>query len=218
MTHYFPRGQFRLPPVPDPHTGEPRPPTAPRRVTSAVETTPTDRTPRKPPPAPEGLGPTLEWSQFAPKHSMQAAVGLPAFCAALITLEEGGFDWTSDWGYWLLAALTGAFMYWRVGQEWMAAGAVWVQEGPKWVNTYELVRIRFSVDGLRRVLRLKDAEGREIHSFRLRDVQSNPQMWNLVYNGILHSVASGNCDISNKARKVLQIPPSLGREPVNKAD
>ncbi|MEV0947125.1 hypothetical protein [Rhodococcus sp. NPDC049939] len=212
MTHYFPRGQFRLPPVPDPHTGEPRPPTAPRRESSANETTPTDRTPTKPPPAPEDLGPTLEWFQFESKHRMQATIGMPAIVAAFATLKVGGFDWVSDWGFWVLLTVIGAVMYWRTGYEWMAAGAMWVQEGPKWVNTYELVRIRFSVDGLRRVLRLEDAEGRKVHSFGLRDVQSNPQMWDLVYNGILHSVASGNCDISRKARKVLQIPPSLGRE------
>ncbi|MEV0947129.1 hypothetical protein [Rhodococcus sp. NPDC049939] len=218
MTHFFPRGQFRLPPIPDPQTGEPRPPAAPRRESSANVATPTDHAPRKAPPAPEGLGPTLEWSQFATGHRVQAAVIMPALCAAFVTVKEGGFGWTGNWSYWLLMALTGTFFYWRTGCEWMAAGAVWVQDGPDWVNTYELVRIRFSVDGLRRVLRIEDAEGRKIHSFGLRDVQSNPQMWNLVYNGILHSVASGNCDISRKARKVLQIPPSLGREPVDKAD
>ncbi|WP_235871134.1 hypothetical protein [Rhodococcus spongiicola] len=137
---------------------------------------------------------------------------MPAILLAFFTVTTGGFDWVDDWFPWIWTGLTGAFMYWRTGQEWMAVGAVWVQEGPKWVNTYELVRIRFSVDGLRRVLRLQDASGREIHSFSLRNVQSNPLMWDLVYNGILHSVASGNCDISRKARKVLQIPPSLVRE------
>ncbi len=135
-----------------------------------------------------------------------------AILVAFFTVTWGGFDWVDHWFPWIWMALSGAFFYWRTGQEWMAAGAVWVQEGPFWVNTYELVRIRFSVDGLNRVLRIEDAEGRKIHSFGLRDAQSDPQMWDLVYNGILHSVASGNCDISRKARKVLQIPPSLGRE------
>ncbi|MEV0947127.1 hypothetical protein [Rhodococcus sp. NPDC049939] len=218
MTHYFPRRRISPAPIPDPQTGEPRPPTAPRRESSANVATPTDRTPTKPPPAPEDLGPTLEWSQFEPKRRTQAAVALPALIAAFATVKEGGFGWVDHWFPWIWMVLMGAFMYWRTGQEWMAAGAVWVQDGPFWVNTYELVRIRFSVDGLNRVLRIEDSEGRKIHSFGLRDVQSNPQMWNLVYNGILHSVASGNCDISRKARKVLQIPPSLGREPVDKVD
>ncbi|WP_245813847.1 hypothetical protein [Rhodococcus marinonascens] len=217
MTHTS-RGRSRLPKIPDPHTGEPRPPAAPRRESSAHEATPTDRAPIEPPPPPEGLGPTLEWSQAEKKHRVQAAFALSAIVAAFATVKVGGFDWVSDWGFWVLLSVMGAVMYWRASQEWMAAGAVWVQEGPKWVNTYELVRIRFSVDGLRRVLRLQDAEGREIHSFGLRDVQSNPLMWDLVYNGILHSVASGNCDISRKARKVLQIPPSLGREREYSAD
>ncbi|WP_232320310.1 hypothetical protein [Rhodococcus sp. WMMA185] len=143
---------------------------------------------------------------------------MPVLFAAFVTFRMGGFDWVGDWVPWIWMALISAFMYWRTGCEWMAAGSVWVQDGPDWINTYELVRIRFSVDGLRRVLRIEDSEGRKIHSFGLRNAQSNPLMWDLVYNGILHSVASGNCDISNKARKVLQIPPSLGREPADTAD
>ncbi|MEV0947126.1 hypothetical protein [Rhodococcus sp. NPDC049939] len=218
MAHYFPRRWISPAPIPDPQTGEPRPPAAPRRESSAFETTPTDRTPRKAPPEPSGMGPALEWSQASTKHRVQAAVAMSGLLLAFIIFTNRGFEWVGQWFPWFWIVGCGAFMYWRAGQEWMAAGAVWVQDGPFWVNTYELVRIRFSVDGLNRVLRIEDAEGRKIHSFGLRDVQSNPQMWDLVYNGILHSVASGNCDISRKARKVLQIPPSLGREPVDKAD
>ncbi|WP_235871135.1 hypothetical protein [Rhodococcus spongiicola] len=149
---------------------------------------------------------------------MQAALAMSTLMTAFIIFTERGFDWTDEWFPWFWIVVSGVFFYWRGGCEWMAAGAVWVQEGPKWVNTYELVRIRFSVDGLNRVLRIEDADGRKIHSFGLRDAQSNPLMWDLVYNGILHSVASGNCDISRKARKVLQIPPSLGEEGEHLAD
>ncbi len=90
---------------------------------------------------------------------------------------------------------------------WTAAGATWVQWRSRWVDTYHLTRIRFSADGYSRVLRLKDAHGNEIHSFKISEIQGNPDLWDLVYNGILHSVASGNCDIDAKTRRILQIPP-----------
>lgn len=132
---------------------------------------------------------------------------------ALVTVfltVVNGMRWMSMWDMWVLVAVCGALTYWRFGGEWFAAGAVWAQVGKSWVNTYELVEIKFSVDGLNRVLRLKDSSGREIYSFRLRNMQANPRMWDLVYNGILHSLASGNCEITPKARKVLMLPAGLG--------
>ncbi|MGF7124781.1 hypothetical protein [Rhodococcus sp. BE178] len=122
-----------------------------------------------------------------------------------------GFQWMGLWLPWAFVVASGLFMYWRIGGEWFAAGAVWAQAGKSWVNTYELVEVKFSVDGLNRVLRLKDSSGQQIYSFRLRDFQANSRMWDLVYNGILHSLASGNCEITPKARKALMLPAGLGQ-------
>jgi len=133
-----------------------------------------------------------------------------AVLIVFLTVANGP-RWMSMWDMWVLIAACGLFIYWRFGREWFAAGAVWAQVGKSWVNTYELVEIKFSVDGLNRVLRLKDSSGRQIYSFRLRNVQANPRMWDLVYNGILHSVASGNCEVAPKARKVLMLPTGLDR-------
>ncbi|HET8994346.1 MAG TPA: hypothetical protein VFN32_11140, partial [Rhodococcus sp. (in: high G+C Gram-positive bacteria)] len=123
--------------------------------------------------------------------------------------------WIQWWWFWVII-LTGAWMMFRAyGNSWAAAGATWVQWRSSWVDTYRLTRIRFSADGYARVLRLKDAHGNKIHSFKIHDLQSNPDLWDLVYNGILYSIASGNCDIDAKTRRILKIPYGLGPPPVN---
>ncbi|MDH6282275.1 hypothetical protein [Prescottella agglutinans] len=134
---------------------------------------------------------------------------MTAVTAAFLIIANG-IQWMTLWQVWVVIAVIGGFTYWRFGQEWFAAGATWAQVGKSWVNTYELVEIKFSVDGLNRVLRLKDSSGRQIYSFRLRDFQANARMWDLAYNGILHSVASGNCQVTPSARKALMLPAGLG--------
>lgn len=194
-----------LPPVPDRETGEPRPPVASRGESSGEEVTPAGSLPGSHPPLPEHLGPALEWTSPPQRVRRLTAIWMIIIAVVFLTVVNGP-GWMSLWETWLVVVAGGAFMYWRNGREWFAAGAAWAQAGKSWVNTYELVKIKFSVDGVNRVLRLKDSSGREIYSFRLREFQANPRMWDLVYNGILHSVASGNCEITPKARKVLMLP------------
>ncbi|MFC7449732.1 hypothetical protein [Rhodococcus daqingensis] len=143
-----------------------------------------------------------------------ADLGIIALFAGFATWRTGGLVWMTWWWSWLVLGLWLAHGWWfsRHGN-WLAAGAVWVQQDKNWVNTYELTKIRFTVSGLNRVLKLTDSSGRNIYGLVIRDVQSNQPMWDLVYNGILHSVASGDCDISDKARSVLKVPADLGRPP-----
>lgn len=43
-----------------------------------------------------------------------------------------------------------------------------------------------------------------------RDTQGNPGLWDLVYNGVLHSVVSGNCDLDAETRRILKPLTSAG--------
>ncbi|WP_305093352.1 hypothetical protein [Prescottella sp. R16] len=174
-----------------------------------METTPEGPVPGSRPPGPEHLGPVLEWSLPTRKLRWQAGLLLIAVTVVFLTVANG-FSWMTYWDVWLFVLAGGLFMYWRLGGEWFAAGARWVQVNSSWVDTYELVEIKFSADGVNRVLRLKDSSGRQIYSFRLRNVQSNPRMWDLVYNGILHSVASGECRVTPRARQILKLPVGSG--------
>lgn len=152
----------------------------------------------------------LEWSQGTRKVAWQATFAGWILIAVALTLMNG-FAWMTAWPVWLYVPAWWWAMFRVVKLKWLAAGSVWVQTRWSWVNVYELTRIRFTVNGVNRVLRLEDSAGREVDPLDLRDVQANPAMWDLVYNGILHSVASGNCDISEKARAVLRLPTDLGR-------
>lgn len=199
-------------PIPNPETGVPRPPHAPREWRGRNPTSHT-REPRNPPPGPADLGPVLEWNQMTRADTWKAIGGLPLVLVAFLTLKRG-FDWLTYWWVWVVLGLAVFWGVWTFRRgDWLAAGAVWVQQDKNWVNIYELAKIRFTVSGLNRVLNLTDSSGRTIHGLVIRDVQSNQPMWDLVYNGILHSVASGNCDISDKARSVLKVPTDLGRPP-----
>lgn len=201
-----------LPAIPDPNTGEPRPPRAPR-IYQRIEHTPTDRSPRKPPEAPEHLGPVLEWLQPTARDQYTSALFIVGISVAYLTLVDGGLRWTHMWVMWVIIAVGAWVMFGATRNHWTAVGSTWVQWRDDWVDTYHLTCIRFSADGTNRVLRLKDAHGNEIHSFKISEIQRNPDLWDLVYNGILHSVASGNCDIDAKTRHILKIPYELGPRP-----
>nr|WP_245959023.1 hypothetical protein [Rhodococcus gordoniae] len=201
-----------LPPMPDSITGEPRPPRAPR-IYHGTEYTPLDRNPRNPPDAPEHLGPVLEWLQPTVRDRYIGAFLIAAILVVYLTVINGDFRWIHWWIMWVIIPGSSLLLFFGKGNHWTAAGATWVQWHDSWVDTYHLTRIRFSADGPSRVLRLKDAHGNKIHSFKISEIQRNPDLWDLVYNGILHSVAFGNCDIDAKTRHILKIPYELGPRP-----
>ncbi|WP_226435131.1 MULTISPECIES: hypothetical protein [Rhodococcus] len=147
----------------------------------------------------------LEWDQPTLRDQYFAAAVMAGLSIALISVQAG-FEWIHWWWYWTIVVTFSWIIFRACGNSWSAAGATWVQWRSSWVDTYHLTRIQFSADGYARVLRLKDVHGNTIHSFKIHDLQANPDLWDLVYNGILHSVASGNCDIDAKTRRVLKIP------------
>ncbi len=210
-------GSSALPPAPDSKTGLPRPPAAPRAPeVPTVRATQYERSPDKVV-APADLGPALEWdagtSAIAPWKIVAACF---VVFAVLGVLNTRGFDWLTDlrsfWWMWLVFAAICAFLVWRLKSDLLAAGAVWVQSEKVWIRTYELASIDVGATGHRRALHLADADGRSIYGLTIIDAQSNPLMWNLIYNGILHSVASGRCEISERAQAVLEIPSALIRK------
>ncbi|MGW5289537.1 hypothetical protein [Rhodococcus pyridinivorans] len=199
-----------LPPIPDPITGEPRPPRAPR-IHHGTERTPTDRHPRKPPKTPEHLGPILEWLQptFRDRYT-EALFWAGVVIVDITLLEHGDLGWTHRWGAWAFILGVGWWIFHSIGTRWVAAGATWLQSRKTWVDTYHLTYVRFSGSGRTSALSLKDFHGNEIRSASIDEIQNNPDLWDLVYNGILHSVDSGECDVDQKTRRILRIPYELG--------
>lgn len=194
-----------LPPRPDSRTGVPRPPSAPRRESTAVEYTPLDREPKGQPIVPTP-GSVLEWKQESGADAWKATAVSIGFVLLFFTVREGGVGWVGHWVLWLCAVLVGLLTWHVFSKDWVAAGADWVQQRKKWVNTYELTLVREGVfAAVNRGITLIDTDGRRV-DLNLKPVQSNPAMWDLVYNGIRHSVVSGNCEISESTCKMLDIP------------
>jgi hypothetical protein len=200
----------KLPAKPDPVTGLPRPPAAPldgnwgsghRRSTNRG---------RKPPDPPPGQGPTLEWTTSPWKGVPGGVAFMVALGIVFLTLRNGGIDWATSWVNWLIiliiTTLGVLFAAWSVGG--LAAGAEWIRYGKDWVRTYELTDVRLGVPRSPTTLVLRDTEDREF-SMGLTMFQKNPDLWNLVYNGILHSVHYGGATINDHAREKLMLDPDL---------
>lgn len=200
----------KLPPKPDPVTGLPRPPRAPLDGSwGHGHRRPTNRgsTPPEPPP---GQGPTLEWTTSPWKSVPRGLAIMVAIAVGFLTLRNGGIGWVTHWVNWLiiliLSALGVLFAAWAAGG--VAAGVEWVRYGKTWIKTYELTEVKLGEPRSPTTLVLKDADGREF-SLGLMMFQKNPDLWDLVYNGVLHSVHHGGATVNERAREELMLDPQL---------
>jgi hypothetical protein len=193
-----------LPPRPDPDTGMPAPPEAPPHRGSK----PAENGPGEPKVAPpDGHGPALAWhNPLWWKDGFRPAITyvLPVLAVFLI-IKDRGFGWTTTYWWWLL--LVGVSLlsvpYFR-GRPF-AAGAAWFRYGSTWVNTYELVSIRVVAYYGFYSLKLEDADGHRI-SLQTGTIQQNRSLWNLVYNGIVHSAYNGRLALDRITRATLEMP------------
>lgn len=86
-----------------------------------------------------------------------------------------------------------------------SAGADWYMVGQRFVDTYELtsVKVGRAVSEVSRDLVMKDSSGRKVRT-TLGSLQKNPLLWDLVYNGIRHSVRNG-ASTNRDARLYLEL-------------
>lgn len=197
-----------LPPSPDPQTGEPIPPHAPKYKNADLH--PADnrdyelRLSRKPKPPP-GMGPVLVWHRDSIKGQFFGyafAVGILVVGFAVISLIEGdGLSMLAAWPIWIVIGIGAYLMSSPLDFKTVSAGADWFQTGRRkrwyqrrarlnYVKLYELVKVTGSYAGASFQLYLEDADGRGMYR-TLNQLQPDRKTWDLIYNGILHSVANG---------------------------
>lgn len=186
-------------PMPDPETGEPRPPRGP--VVDAGESRRQPWHSRKVPQPPAGEGRVLEWCYFGDARNR---VGLFVSIAVLtvgfvivhvLTVSPGPYGrwvWLTSWKFWVALVVVCLLYAWLGSRPKMSAGAAWLMFGKRFVRTYELtsVKVRKSDDWHEGLLVLEDAGGHEL-SAQLYKLRINHDLWDLVYNGIRTSVANG---------------------------
>jgi hypothetical protein len=197
-----------LPPRPDPQTGRPFPPHAPAYTGRKKSTVPRGDAP----PPPPGQSPVLAWHRASPMKNISLRllaivavmvfydfIRAPCLCAALANL------WIC-----LIVPVFGTPLLvigWRLRRNF-TAGADWAMLRDKWVRTYELTSIEARTEKVKRktytTLYLVDSEDRELQ-FGIRRFLGGRPFWDLLYNGILHSVANG-AETNQLARDTLKLP------------
>ena len=199
-----------LPPKPDPVTGEPRPPRAPRysrkkRPKERDRDRITD--PAQAPSPPEGQGPVLAW--YKPSRRMTWGVGVTSFALITvgITLMQGlDVRWMSIWYVWLIVLVGSLLIAGTVPRSSCSVGAEWLQRhGGGWVRLYELKKITAHYRSNAVHLDFEDRDGRVVQ-ISLSDLQRDRDIWDLVYNGILHSVIAGGADTNGRLHSALDVP------------
>ena len=218
MTSPKPLNDRKLPPRPDPETGLPAPPSAPpyrgRGQAGGSGNGPGE--PKLAPPA--GHGPVLAWHNPTWwKDGLRPAFsyGFPVLILFLI-LKDGGVGWMTIYLWWLILIGISLLSVPYLRGRPFAAGAAWFRFGRRWVHTYELISVRVAAYYGFYSLKMEDADGHRI-SIQTGTIQQNYALWNLVYNGIVHSAYRGGLALDRVTRAMLELPIPHA-DATNKAD
>ncbi|MGJ7909169.1 hypothetical protein ACOQFL_22135 [Actinopolyspora sp. H202] len=200
----------QLPPRPDPWTGEPRPPRAPgffQQDNPLKDSDPErDRNRRRKPEPPEGHGPVLEWYRHSQRYAIRMGVAASVLIGVLIGVDQGfDYSWLDMWWTWVFLVVAGFGMYGIFRLVDPAAGAEWLKVGRTWVLLYELTEIKVRHRGMSMHLDLKDSGGRSVQT-KVDEIQKDRDMWDLVYNGLLHSVVVNGASTNNAVHSRLKVP------------
>ncbi|WP_156096154.1 hypothetical protein [Amycolatopsis jejuensis] len=120
---------------------------------------------------------------------------------------EHGFTtgWFRLWWLRLAAAAFSLLAYPIVKEEGAAAGAEWVMFNRAWVRLYELTSVRAYSYGNTLNIHLVDHDGRKLQT-SIDRLQDDRRIWDLTYNGILHSIVKNGADSNQLARGTLNLP------------
>lgn len=193
-----------IPPRPDRQTGEPQPPHAPAYEGRDVG----DVGPRPGPPP--GCGPALAWYREGRWAGVVSYVIFFVLAALFLTVygwasTEDPLQWARMWPTLAFVVIFPLLPAFTIKGRRCAAGADWVRVRKSWVSIYELaiISVRHS-SGVE--LKLVDGDGREVEA-NFVILQHNQKIWDLLYNGLLHSTVNGAV-VSPTAIKYLRLPDS----------
>lgn len=212
------RTMEQLPPRPNRETGEPFPPHGLSYVRGQQVDLVTDphretRLSHRPEPPP-GYGPVLAWHKESRRGKVALVLtGIVVMLAIVAGISFFHGDGLAAFGYWQMwvfviigtVLLSSPFSYltYAAGADWLLVErARWGVKKRIWVALYELKKIDVSYGGTTFHLFLYDKDGGLARSFE--ELQRDRRIWDLVYNGILHSVASG-AQVSPQAIGILKL-------------
>nr|WP_242687650.1 hypothetical protein [Actinopolyspora sp. BKK2] len=115
----------------------------------------------------------------------------------------------TTWWLWLFVVLSPVPFLFVGGAIRISAGADWLRYGKNgFVSTYELTAVKITTGGASRHLVLEDKHGNSM-DVQLTNLQMNRELWDLVYNGILHSVRGNGAETNKLARTFLDLDNPL---------
>jgi hypothetical protein len=159
------------------------------------------------PPSPPDQGPILAWYRSSRSYAIQLGfLGFIVTAVLLSARDSFQFHWVKYWWAWLVLALAGVLigLTQRKASE-CSAGVEWVRGRKTWVRTYELVKVKVSVGVGQFYLSMRDCDGRSM-SLAVAALQEDPLIWDLVYNGVLHSVIAGGAETNGQLHRYLRVP------------
>jgi hypothetical protein len=196
-----------LPPRPDPQTGKPFPPRAPgfkndKGVATEHDPARSTKVSHKPEP-PEGMGPVLAWhrdSRFFNVQGFFVALGLMSGGAVLLALLKGDLGYLGFWQVWVVAVVFAYLASGPLDYETTSAGSDWIKLdfNRRWyrrarsgyLKIYELTTVEGYFAGGMLHLRIEDLDGHWLDR-QVGDLQRDRRIWDLFYNGLMHSIANG---------------------------
>lgn len=201
-------GPDELPPRPDLSTGLPRPPHAPtlsRVFAVASADSNREHDPAKTASPPVGHGPPLAWYRSSRRGALKiAALGF-AFVSIILTLNRG-LIWIGMWQVWIVFLVIFIAIYSAsLKAEQCAAGADWLAKGKHWVDIYKLKDVAYHIRRGEPELTLIDSENHRMQ-ITLLALQQDRDIWDLTYNGILHSVIAGGAHTNQEVHRSLMLP------------
>lgn len=192
-------------PPPDSATGEPRPPRAPVLREDMAEKSKINPARAKYPAAPDGEGPVLEWYQRSPKEYLTIGLGFAVVLMAFVSLALFSFRWVSVWWMWAIVVSPIPIFYLVGRAKGFSAGAEWFAvRSDTYVRVYELTSVTVHGTAGSWNLELKDKHGGWAQ-ISLREIQYNRDLWDLVYNGIAHSVLKGAATANGRTLGMLDL-------------
>ncbi|WP_344854098.1 hypothetical protein [Amycolatopsis ultiminotia] len=133
-----------------------------------------------------------------------------ALVAGVSLVRGEGLSAFQYWQLWIVIAVftfltSSPFTYltYAAGADWlMVERSRWGVKKRTWIDLYNLTKVDASYGGTTFHLWLHSKEGGFSRS--TEELQRDRRIWDLTYNGILHSVASG-AQVSNQAVGILQL-------------
>lgn len=203
-----------LPPKPDSETGEPRPPHAPkfhgpRQPLVKENDSGREQRARYEPRPPKGQGPVLVWYRASQRSAVFGSISaFVIVTVALGAMHIGQLQGFTTWYVWLAPLGTALVIYWLMKTHTVSAGAEWLMTDRRaWVRTYNLKEIRVKSTPSGNYVDMRDHDGRFV-GIDLPTLQEDRDLWDLVYNGMLHSVVRGDAQANGAVRSLLGLPDS----------